>query len=322
MSLEVFPLKHKTLQLIVRLGLFGTGLTLLACGGGGGLFGGPGVTLTADKGTIAYGQTVNIKWSSRQIVSIRTVPTNFNVNGNDLNGSFVDRPALDTTYYIEAVDESGGTRSSTVTVRVAPSTKKILVLADMSQAGATDVVTYLQKLTTQPIQTSLTRPTTITADLVVIGASASIGPNDRTPIRNFIAAGGRVVLVGRAAPKLATGSPNGGSLPGIGTWFAGATTYSDLLSPIYCVNTSPGVPLSAIYYGDDITRNGDVSPVAASAIKFTTQGGGGTYDAFAYKPSIGGRVGFSTDAPIGSTGPDTATRGIFLSICRWALEDN
>lgn len=290
----------------------------LTIGCGGALASGPGISLSASAGTIAYGQQVTIRWSSRQILSINPGGSNFPIGLDTLNGSLADTPAFDTTYIVEAMDVNGKTQSSRVTVKVTPSKKKILLVGDSSQAGVPQIVEYLQGITSQPVAVSQTLPSAITADLVVLLESGSIGVAQRTPIRTFLTSGGKVVFVGKAAPLVASGDPDSHDVSSIGSFLGGASTFDISISEVDGVNTKPaGAAFSAVFQGDEVLAPGGLSPVSTSAIRFTT---GDIVYGFGYKPGIGGRVGFAGDAPIDGSGTSEAMRGVFLSICRWALD--
>lgn len=315
---QEYQMKFRSIQLGFGLAL---AILVAGCGGGGGGSAslGPTLDLSISALAIDYGQTVSVSWSTSRAAAISATQTSFPVDTSQVNGTLIDTPGTSTTYTVTAIGNDGSQVTKSVSVTVNASTKKILLLADQAQAGVPQITSELQALTTIPIQTGLTLPASITADLIVIGGSSAVTPGDQAAIRAFLTAGGRVVLVGSAPQRLANGTTTSSDISSIGSWFAGGTTSSFSITQGTVVGTSPvGVPLSATLFGRDIAGDHAIAPVAGSAIGLTTDKG----FAFAYKPPIGGRVGFASTAPSASDSNSVTSRSVFLAICRWALSDN
>lgn len=183
------------------------------------------------------------------------------------------------------------------------------------------VVQLIQRVTTPTVQTSLGRPPSIGADVLVLFASATMGPGDQAAIRSYLAGGGRLLLVGTAPNKLATGDTSNDDVSSIGSWFAGATVARRFDSfDIHGVSGSPGFPFGATLYGRELFLAGVVvSPVAVSATRLTTADLG-AIAGFTYNPPIGGHLAFLGGLGLGSTEDDVASQGVFLAECRWLAD--
>ncbi len=288
------------------------------CGGGGGVAStAPTLELTSSAQAVDYGQTVSVSWTTTNVAALSTTQTSFPVGSTQTSGSLVDTPSSSTTYTVTAVGLDGSEISKSVSVTVNPSTKKILLLADQSVAGVPQVTSEIQALTSLPVTTSLTMPTIISADLLIIGSSSAVTPSDQAIVTAYLAAGGRVVIIGGAAQKLANGTTTDSDISSIGSWLAGGTSSSFSINQGTVVSTRPvGVPLNASLLGRDTAGGNTISPVAADAIGLTTDKG----LAFVYWPPIGGRVAYVSSAPQGSDATSFASRLLFLAACRWALE--
>jgi hypothetical protein len=299
-------------------------LALAGCGGSSAGKSGASLNLSRNKAEVAYGDPVTISWSSKGLDRINVDDTNFVVTSDQLSGSFTDTPALDTDYTIVGDPTSGSNITRTVSVKVTKSTKKIVLVADTAISGVPQIQDYIQGLTTPTVVTSLALPSLTGVDVLVILESASIGPAQQTAIKNYLNAGGSVVLVGRATNKLATGDFLDNDISSIGSWFAGATEAHYQGSGGFAIfdivaSRPAGIPLSAIVLGDGLFFEGSrVLPVSSQATVFDTDSS--EHIAFTYKPISGGKVGFCGAAPIGGGRTDTSVRTLFLSIVRWAAD--
>lgn len=290
---------------------------LLGCGGSGSTTGGQGsaeLALKASASSIRYGDPVSISWSSSELDKITS--SNFGVGSRQFSGSLVDRPASTTTYLLTGESYSSGEIAKAVTVKVLPSSKRVLLVADAAIAGAPQLAEVLQQATTYPIVTSLTIPSTTTADVVVLaGSSGSFGPSDEPKIRSFLAAGKGVIVIGRAIRKLATGNVENGSLgTAVGTWLAGANTSIENYGASI-VTSSPGIPISATLYGKSFKDAWALRPIATSAHEISIDGNRSV--AFLYSPAIGGRVGYLGNVGIESSASSHTTQAVLLTQLRW-----
>lgn len=294
-------------------------LTLLACGGGGAFVGQPSINLSASDLTIEYGEPVRISWSSTDVAAISDA--NFAVSPGDVNGSLTDYPATDTTYQIEGKSSGGDSASDTITVKVNPGPKRILLVADPAGASTSAVAQFLQRLSTQVVEVSQTLPATTLADVLVIGQSATITDSDKVKVVSFLAAGKGVILSKRGPCLLATGDIDNNDISAVGSWFAGATTCSgDLGVQTVPASAPSGFPLSTVFFGDRIDQAVQVSPVSSQALLRSGSATGG-HQAFAYVPALGGRVGYVAGIPIDSGSDGTTMRELFLAIVRWASKE-
>jgi hypothetical protein len=303
-----------------RLVLCVIAATAFGCGGKGGLGPDqPSLRLTSSAQTVPYGQTVTVNWSSRSISSIGTTSTNFMVGSNQLNGSLIDRPASDTTYRIAGTGTDGRRYDSTVTVRVAPSTRRFVVVADQSLAGMPQMTEYIQALTTTPVQKSAGIPASITADVLVLFPSGAFGQAEQERVNAYLASGGKVLLLEKAPVRLATGSLGGMDTSAIGTWFAGATGLirQNATNPggSEVVAQSPGLPLSATLYGVNVGDVYHAQPVSANATLLTRLDGGHTA-AFVYSPPSGGMVGYVGGFGVGASERDGALNRVLFAVLR------
>lgn len=289
---------------------------LIGCGGGGVSAPRASISLGLSKSTLTYGESVTLSWTSQGVRNL-TSQTSFPVSSSQVNGSMVDRPATSTTYVVTGVDDAGNEVSATIAVSVARIPSRFLLVGDQSLAGVTQIASFLKSLSGLDVATSLTLPTPIDADVVVILRSANVGPADHAAVQSYLSAGGRVVIVGRAANKLATGNELNPDVSAIGSWFAGATSSEFSLTAIFSVPGAPGIPLSAIHYNRELISDVTTGPVSADAVLLTTSAGAGS-GGFVYKTPSGGKVGFVGGMAIDSTVSGTATRGVFYAVCRWA----
>lgn len=292
---------------------------LITAGCGGDSLGGssPSISITASVPSLSYGQPVTLNWSSHGVTSIASA--NFAVSSSMTSGSLTDTPTIPTTYTITGKGNDGSNVSASVTVSVTKGSKKILYLADATQAGINQVTEFLQGLSTQSVQVSLALPPVFSADVVVISETASVSTSDVAALKSFLNGGGGVVLVQNATRKLATGDKNNSNISAIGSWFGGVT-FSDNFTTFGAKVVSdsvPGFPLGACILGQSVTGVG-VRPVSGSAISLTTQDIDNCYKAFAYAPSTGGKVAYVSDTPISTDAKSTALRNLFLTEVRWA----
>ena len=296
------------------------GILTLGCGGdsaGGSSTG--SVSLHLSTASPTYGQPVTVSWTSSNLASIDGA--SFPVNSNDITGSFADKPATSTTYQITGRTLSNDVVSSTITVNLQKGSKKILFLADTAQSSTNSLTDFLQGLSTQPVQVSLTLPSVFSADVIVISSSAAVSPSDVAAIKSFLNAGGGLVLIRWSTRLLATGDINNENISAIGNFFAGVTlsSSSDLGSNI--VSGSPGTyPLGVSLFGQPIDAWG-VRPVSASATLLTTEDQFSCTSGFAYSPATGGRVAYAGSAAIDSSAQSTSVRNMFLGEVRWASKE-
>src|SRR5690606_12470929 len=134
---------------------------LIATGcGGKGSTGSSGASLNLSQtvAEVAYGDPVTISWSSSGLDRIDVNGTNFVITSNQLSGSFLDTPALDTEYTIVGDPTSGSDITRTVSVKVTKSMKKIVLVADSAISGVPQLRDFIQGLTAQTVTTSLTLP--------------------------------------------------------------------------------------------------------------------------------------------------------------------
>lgn len=300
-------------------------LTVLALPGcGGGSSKSATVNVSRSKAEIMYGEQVTISWNSSNIDSLDTDATNLELSSGQLSGSITDMPALDTEYKVVG-NSADGKVTGIISVSVTKSDKRIALVADAAVSGVPQVRDFVQGLTTQTVVTSLSLPSLVSTDVLVLMESAAIGPAQQSTIKGFLYGGGSVVLVGRAANKLATGNLADGDVTSIGSWFGGANTSQYIGTGGFVgftlVSSRPaGVPLSAVTFDDWLPFSSGtyVSPVSAQAKVFDTDSSHKI--AFAYKPSSGGKVAFAGAAPITSTEAGTSMRIVFLSLVRWAAD--
>ncbi len=294
--------------------------SLLACGGGGGGLSNdaPSVSMTASPVVIDYGKASTITWSSKNVHHLSA--SSFPVSAASVNGSFTDTPATDTTYSITGASAGGDQATASVTVHVKANAKKILVIADPANPASFQVAQFLQGLSTISLTVSKTLPSGFSADVLVIGSSAQVTPADRSKVTSFMASGGGVVLVGRAPCLLATGDTNNDDISAIGSFFAGATQCSFNLGVQNVVDSAPsGFPLCANVLGHELAGDDFITPVSAGAIRLATAGGSGS-EAFAFRPTIGGKIAYTTAAPVDASANSVATRTVFLACVRWATK--
>lgn len=310
----VIPMRPSYAPRLLSLSLLT--LSLLACGGAGGLgSNSPSVSLSASRSSISYGQSVTIGWSSKKISSIES--SNFRVGSSALDGSITDTPATTTTYKVTGYGEDGKRYSGSVTINVNKGPKTILFIGDTSQAGVNQQIEFVQGLTTQSVQVSGTVPSTISADVVILSNGANIKPSDRTAIQNQLNRGAGVVFVGDSPRMLATGDSNIYDISAIGSFFAGATR-CDSGSYFDIVSSSPaGIPFGSTLLDVYEFIGGGVGPITSSATLLTSNSSG-TFGGFLYSPSSGGRLAYVGQIPIEGDDAHTAVRALFLSEVRWA----
>ncbi len=293
-------------------------LCLAGCGGSGDTSATPSISIHVSNPSVGYGQASTISWSSSNVTSI--ISASFPVDSSNVNGSFVDKPTVPTTYKISGRGTDGSAVNATVTVSVQKGSKRILVLGDTAVSGFSQVVDALQTLSTQPVQVSLGLPATFSTDVLVISSSSTVSPSDVPTIKSFLNAGGGVVLIRYAIRLLATGDKNNGNVSAIGSWVAGISESSGstpFRTAQIVTGSVTGFPLGASLFGQNVEGQG-VKPVSASATLLTNQDDGGFTTGFVYQPSTGGKVGFVGDAPIDTSADSTSLRNLFLSEVRWA----
>ncbi len=290
----------------------------VGCGGGTTGSGNQALGISASTKTINYGDSVTISWGGSGLQRIVQSGTNFPVPSSEVSGSVIDQPASDATYSIDAIDASGNDETASVTVKVRPSTKQFLVIGDQSVAGVPQTTQLIQAITATQVATSLTVPSPLTADVVVLLPSASMGSADQATITTYLQSGGRVILIAEAPAKLATGNANSSDISSIGSWFAGATKIQGYTGS-NVVTTNPGLPLSTTLYGDTTGACDMVLPVSSTAT-LLEQASGQADPAFLYRPTIGGRVAYIARVGLGSSAIDASDNGVLAAICRWAAD--
>jgi hypothetical protein len=289
---------------------------LIGCGGSSGTDGGgsanPSVSIRSSATTISYGDPVTITWNSSNADEVHS---NFGIQSSQLNGSFTDTPTSDTTYSIEAKAGSKPSSTKSVVVHVAKANKRILLVADETQPWASTVEELLQSTTSAPLAISLTLPSSFSADTLIL-TNASLSTSDWPKVKSFLSAGGGVVIIGHAANLLATGDQSNDDLSAIGNVLAGATERNDYTEVNVVNSAQPGFPLSATTYGVILPGINQISPVSVNAIRLSTAANG-AYDAFAYRPPIGGRVAYLNTIGVDASESSLALQQLFLAETRW-----
>lgn len=298
-------------------------LALSGCGGGGLGSSGASLSLSRSKPVIAYGESVTVSWNSNKVEEIVESKTNLALDFDDTSGSISDKPAFDTTYTITARTEDNEEITRSVSVQVAKSAKKIVVVADQASTGVSQIRDYVQGLTEQPVTVSLGLPNLSAVDALVVHESANIAPAQQSAVKSFLDSGKGVLLIGRAVRKLASGNINQDSTSAISSWFGGTTSVStNSIGNVYYVASSPsGVPLSNVAFGDRAPYPSVIGCYGTSAQAVWLSGTAhSACVAFAYKPSSGGRAAYAGGVPTGNPEDETAARTVFLSLVRWAAD--
>lgn len=218
------PLRTSLLVLSAALALSG-------CGGGGGALASHAVSLSASQTSIKYGDPVTISWTtSGTDTSFQNgiESCNFADVKTPLNtaGSITDHPAITTTYTMAVKRNDGSTGSDQVTVTVAKSVARFLVVGDAASADSGTAMAMLPEVTSVAPTLSATLPASPTGfDAVVLTSSGSLSIADQSKVLAWLAAGKGVIVVGAAANKIATGDPSNTNVSAIAGWLGGATTY-------------------------------------------------------------------------------------------------
>jgi hypothetical protein len=275
--------------------------------------------VTASRRTIAYGDTVSIRWSGSHIDSLDVGASNIPVSENQIAASITDQPAGDTTYTVTSNGKDHEKHTRSVTVHVLPSSRKFWLIGDQALAGMPQIAAAYQQFTSVPVVKQLAWPgAASTDDLVVVFESALIGPSDQEAVERFLSAGGRVVFAGRSLSKLASGDVEGESISTIGSWAFGAERQlgDGFGTPFtHVVESNPGIPLSVVTYGKGVSSTGAVTPIASSAHRLTELVADGS--AFAtYDPPTGGHIGILGMVSAGSTGEDLLHTHLAAAVIR------
>lgn len=300
--------------------LFGVVLagSLVGCGGGGKTGTGASLSLSVSDPTVNYGQSVTVAWSTSGTATILGGQCNFPVSQQ--SGSIVDFPSHDITYRIQGGDGNGNTISKTRTVSVRKSEKRILLIGDTAVSGTNQIQQYLQGITSQAVDISLSVTGMSLYDLVVILPSAAFDAGDNAEVSAHLASGGSVILLDQAPIRLATGNYGVGNVSAIGSWCAGVTSISTSGATERVVNSNSGsIKVSATLFGDNGPDGFDLGPVSSQAVILTTNSSP-KYSAFVYQPPTGGKVGFVGALGIGTSEADTSARGLLLTEARWMMD--
>lgn len=209
---------------------FALGLVIFGCGGGGALGGSDNVKLSASQASIPYGATVTIGWTTR---NLKTTSNNGFEKANFVriydslppNGNVTDQPAMTTTYRMAVRSDSGSLKEDAITVHVAKSAKKFLVVGGTTSPDQATAQTLLSEVTSVPSTLSSTIPApSADFDVLILCEGGAFGPADRSTVANWVVGGKGVVVVGGAGNQLATGSLSNSNTSSIATWFGGVTS--------------------------------------------------------------------------------------------------
>ena len=289
--------------------------------GGSGGTGGASLVITTSKSAVDYGDTLTVAWEGKSLDSMSTdqSQTNFSIGWKQFKGSFVDQPAADVTYQVVGFPLLGDGILAKANVRVTKSSKSFLVVASAVDPLAGQAISALKTITDGTVTSSASLPNSISADVVILMPSATVGVVDQPKVNNFLASGGRVAFVADAATKLANGhtSDFNSDLTSISTILAGGTKCFFGTSASVSIK-NPGIPLSAIYLGDPMPNSLTVNPVT-NAIVLSDDTVGGAF-AFVFKSSSGGRTAFLGSLSFSGTIASSSTAGVFLAEARWLAD--
>ena len=285
------------------------------------------VGIEATPTALVFGQSSVIKWVGPKADRINS--SNFGLTSTQLNGEITDFPPITTVYTINGNNsEDGHDVIVSIAVTVDESAKRVLLIGDSATPEVPQVQSLLEGITSQAVTVSLAMPADLTPfDCIVIHATGNIGTVDANKVRDFMATGKGVVILGMACRKLASGNTTTTSVAAIGSWFGGATStgtfYDSGLIGWDVQNQLDLVPISAVSRNfDELDQSGRSSfscyvhdpgsQCDLIIVKSTTS------DAWGYKPTTGGRLFFTGSADGGATNIELPA--IFLSGTMWCLE--
>lgn len=283
----------------------------LLCGGcGGGSPSGPSVTnlnLTISDPLITVGESVQVGWFPN---SVGTLTSNFGNDPLPFSGSFTDSPAISTRYQLTLSPLLGSSATAFVDVSVALLPRNVLIVANNSTVSAT-----LETLTRLSVTGNVDDSTTIPSspgiyDALVVHGSANLTNADAAKVVNWLSAGKKVVILGTAGNKLASGDATNVTTLNISNWLGASILFVDGYtatdSIIYPDSTA--IKLSAVLRKSPVLTTPDVTWYSTTddarlqpgAIKLVREGSD-EIGAWVFEPVIGGKVFFQGSA-IGASG--------------------
>jgi len=301
-------------RILTKLAFAAGAVFVIACGGGGILGLGETVSLRANPSTISYGGASEIRWSRSEQTSF--YDANFGVPSNLNSGSITDRPNSTVTYRLRVRnDETNNLVDATVTVTVAKTQKRYVIVGSPSHAEVPQIDLSLRMITEVPVVIQTSFPTDpSTYDVVVLHGSGLLSPSDNTRVQTALAQGKGVVVIGESVSSIAGGF----DLSGVGSWFGATGSMSSWDDP---VRGTPGdvlLPATILNRSNSASTDFQITATSLAPTAEVIMGDLSRAGAFAYRPTIGGKVGF-VQAPYGDEPIDHDVYGqVFRGLAQWA----
>jgi len=282
------------------IGIFVVGYALAGCGGSSSSTSVvPLAQASVDHSTIQFGDAVQL---SAKMAS--PVTANFNLFGTlefvgptsygDTPFTVVDHPAITTTYLLTARDAiSGDMQVSRLTVKVAKTSKRYLIVGDSASAETLLAQAHVAELSSVAPVVSVDMPSDLTAyDATILLPTGHISPANQSAVQAALTASKGVILVGESVTLLATGQPKNSDLTSISPWLgSSAAMWSIGTSVQYGPSKISAIASDQMNFSWDNNAMklwSDVHSLPYSAL------GNPTSFLYVKQPTIGGKCAFFT----------------------------